>query len=86
MPENLPFSVLIVDDEPNIRSGLAKGLVNEVDFVDTASSVNEALEKFDAGNFQLVITDVRMPGERNGLDLVSLVQQRKPETTSIVIT
>jgi DNA-binding NtrC family response regulator len=86
MLENLPFSVLIVDDEPNIRSGLAKGLVNEVDFVDTASSVNEALEKFDAGNFQLVITDVRMPGERNGLDLVSLVQQRKPETTSIVIT
>ncbi|MEK0426682.1 MAG: Transcriptional regulatory protein ZraR [Planctomycetota bacterium] len=86
MPENQTFSVLIVDDEPNIRSGLAKGLANEVDFVDTASSVNEALEKFDAGNFQLVITDVRMPGERNGLDLVSLVQQRKPETTSIVIT
>jgi two-component system NtrC family response regulator len=62
------------------------GLANEVDFVDTAASVQEALEKFDAGNFQLVITDIRMPGERNGLDLVSLVQQRKPETTSIVIT
>lgn len=86
MPEKLPFSVLIVDDEPNIRSGLAKGLANEVDFVDTASSVHEAIEKFDAGDYQLVITDVRMPGEQNGLDLVSLVQQRKPETTSIVIT
>ncbi|MFM7515481.1 MAG: sigma-54-dependent transcriptional regulator [Pirellula sp.] len=86
MPEKLPFSVLIVDDEPNIRSGLAKGLANEVDFVETASSVHEAIEKFDAGDYQLVITDVRMPGEQNGLDLVSLVQQRKPETTSIVIT
>ena len=86
MPDKLPFSVLIVDDEPNIRSGLAKGLANEVDFVETASSVHEAIENFDAGDYQLVITDVRMPGEKNGLDLVSLVQQRKPETTSIVIT
>ncbi len=86
MPDKLPFSVLIVDDEPNIRSGLAKGLANEVDFVETASSVHEAIEKFDAGDYQLVITDVRMPGEMNGLDLVSLVRQRKPDTTSIVIT
>lgn len=86
MPVDLPFSVLIVDDEPNIRSGLAKGLANEVDFVETASSVPEALEKFDAGNFQLVITDVRMPGDQSGLDLVAIIQQRKPETTSIVIT
>ncbi|MFM7932332.1 MAG: sigma-54-dependent transcriptional regulator, partial [Pirellula sp.] len=53
---------------------------------ETASSVHEAIDKFDAGDYQLVITDVRMPGEQNGLDLVSLVQQRKPETTSIVIT
>lgn len=86
MPTKLSFRVLIVDDEPNIRAGLAKGLASEVDFVETAASVHEALEKFDSGDFQLVITDVRMPGERNGLDLVSLVQQRKPETTSIVIT
>jgi len=86
MSANLPFRILIVDDEPNIRSGLAKGLAGEVDFVETASSVSEALEKFESGNFQLVITDVRMPGELDGLDLVSIVQRRKPDTTTIVIT
>ncbi|MFO0012424.1 MAG: sigma-54-dependent transcriptional regulator [Planctomycetota bacterium] len=86
MPANPEFRILIVDDEPNIRSGLAKGLAGEVDFVDTASSVREALEKFEIGNYQLVITDVRMPGELNGLDLVSLIKQRKPDTTMIVIT
>lgn len=86
MSANLPFRILIVDDEPNIRSGLAKGLAGEVDLVETASSVSEALEKFESGNFQLVITDVRMPGELDGLDLVSLVQRRKPDTTTIVIT
>lgn len=80
------FHILIVDDEPNIRSGLAKGLENTVDRIETASTVNEALDKFDAGDFQLVIADVRLPGDRDGLELVSLVQQRKLGTTAIVIT
>lgn len=80
------FQILIVDDEPYIRSGLAKGLAKQADVIETASSVNEALDKFDAGNFQLVIADVRMPGDRNGLDLISLIKQRKPETSAIVIT
>ncbi|TWT94485.1 Transcriptional regulatory protein ZraR [Stieleria varia] len=80
------FHILIVDDEPNIRSGLAKGLAQFADKIETAGSVNEGLDKFDAGNYQLVIADVRMPGDRDGLDLVSLVQQRRPGTTTIVIT
>lgn len=80
------FHILIVDDEPNIRSGLAKGLAKEAEVIETAGNVNEALDKFDAGSFQLVIADVRLPGDRSGLDLVSLVRERKPETTVIVIT
>lgn len=80
------FHILIVDDEPNIRSGLAKGLEKLADVIETAGTVNEALDKFDAGNFQLAIVDVRLPGDRDGLDFVSLVHERKPETTLIVIT
>lgn len=80
------FHVLIVDDEPNIRSGLAKGLEKEATHVVTAGTVNEALDLFDAGNFQLVIADVRLPGDRDGLELVSLIHQRQPSTTTIVIT
>ncbi|MEZ6089149.1 MAG: sigma-54 dependent transcriptional regulator [Pirellulaceae bacterium] len=80
------FNILIVDDEPNIRSGLAKGLSQIADQIETASSVNEGLDKFDAGNFHLVIADIRMPGDRDGLDMVALIQQRKPSTTTIVIT
>ncbi|QDT33876.1 Transcriptional regulatory protein ZraR [Thalassoglobus polymorphus] len=80
------FHILIVDDEPNIRAGLAKGLDKIADHIETASSVNDALDMFDAGYYQLVIADVRLPGDRDGLDLVSLVQQRNPETTTIVIT
>ncbi|MFO0922815.1 MAG: hypothetical protein U0905_10045 [Pirellulales bacterium] len=40
------FSVLVVDDEPNIRSGFAKGLAGEADHIDTAANVDEALAKF----------------------------------------
>lgn len=80
------YHLLIVDDEPNICSGLSKGLEKIAARIDTAASVNEALDKFDQGNFQLVIVDVRLPGDRNGLELVSLVQQRKPGTVAIVIT
>ncbi len=80
------FHILIVDDEPNIRSGLEKGLAREADHIETAGSVNEALDRFDAGSFQLVIADVRLPGDRDGLDLVTLVRERKPQTTVIVIT
>lgn len=81
-----PFQILIVDDEPNIRSGLAKGLEKEADAIETAGNVSEAIDLFDAGNFQLVIADVRLPGDRDGLELVSLIRDRKPATTIIVIT
>lgn len=80
------FHVLVVDDEPNIRSGLAKGLAKVVTHIETAGTVNEALDIFDAGNFQLVIADVRLPGDRDGLELVSLVRQKRPGTATIVIT
>ena len=61
------FYLLIVDDEPNIRSGLAKGLAREADFIETAQDVNDALEKFSAGKYQLVIAD------RIGRSIVRLV-------------
>lgn len=78
--------LLIVDDEPHIRSGLAKGLAKSADVIDTASDVNEALDKLNASQYQVVIADVRLPGDRDGLELVSLIQKRFPETKTLVIT
>lgn len=81
-----PFQLLIVDDEPNIRAGLSKGLEKLVDGIETAGTVNEAIDKFEASDFQLVIADVRLPGDRDGLEFISLAKQRKPGTIAIVIT
>ncbi|WP_231741680.1 sigma-54-dependent transcriptional regulator [Stieleria varia] len=78
--------ILIVDDEPHIRSGLAKGLEKVVDVIDTAGDVNEALDRIDEHQYQVVIADIRLPGDRDGLDLVSLLAERSPETTVLVLT
>jgi len=80
------FAILIVDDEPNIRSGLAQGLAKEADVVETASDADEALEKFRHDGFPLVITDVRLPSAMNGLELVEAMLRSRPQTTAIIIT
>jgi two-component system response regulator AtoC len=80
------FRILIVDDEPNIRSGLAKALINEADEIHVAKDVNEALALFRKSRHHLVITDVRMPGELSGLDLVKQIKHERPKTHILVIT
>ena len=80
------FKILIVDDEPNIRSGLAKGLAQEADQIETACDADEGLAKFRDGRFQLVIADVRLPSAMNGLEMIEQVLRNRPQTTAIVIT
>lgn len=80
------FCILIVDDEPNIRSGLRKGLANEAEVIETAGDADEALTKFRSIPFQLVIADVRLPSAMNGLELIEQMLRTRPQTTAIVIT
>ncbi|QDU97370.1 sigma-54-dependent transcriptional regulator [Lignipirellula cremea] len=80
------FGVLIVDDEPNIRSGLAKGLAREADYVETAGNAQEALDKFRENRFHLVLADVRLPGALDGLQLLDRLITAAPRTKVIVIT
>ena len=80
------FRILIVDDEPNIRLGLEKGLAKEADQIETAGDADEGLAKFRETGFQLVIADVRLPSEMNGLELVEQMLRSRPQTTAIVIT
>ncbi len=86
MGESEPFRILIVDDEPNIRSGLARGLAAPGTEIVTVADGRQAVERLDGEGFQLVIADLRLPGQLSGLDLVSLAKERHPQTTVIVIT
>jgi DNA-binding NtrC family response regulator len=78
-------SVLVVDDEPGMRMALKANFQREGWRVETASGASEAMTKVNAGNFPLVVTDVRMP-DGNGLQLMRTVRGAHPSTAVIVLT
>lgn len=86
MNMNEGVRLLIVDDEPNIRSGLARGLKDSDNTIDSTGDAKEALSLLSKYQYQLVIVDVRLPGDIDGLDLVSRVLESDPATAVIVIT
>jgi two-component system NtrC family response regulator len=83
---NEAFPILIVDDEPNIRTGLARALESESYVISTAKDAQEALELFRRIRHHLVLTDLKMPGSDSGIDLIRTIKDERPETLIIVIT
>ena len=80
------FPILIVDDERNIRTGLAQALECDSYTIATAKDVDEALELFRRTHHRLVLTDLKMPGGRSGIDLIRAIKDERPETLIIVMT
>jgi two-component system NtrC family response regulator/two-component system response regulator PilR (NtrC family) len=78
--------ILIVDDEPQVRSTLAEALEFGGYDVDCAESANEALEKLSVRHFPVILTDMNMPGGPSGLDLLSEVHSRNPNIMVVIIT
>jgi CheY-like chemotaxis protein len=77
--------VLVVDDEPAVRD-LMHALVRHIGHhVETAESGPEALEKLATAEFDLVFTDLVMPGMK-GDALAREIKQRKPELPIVLLT
>lgn len=85
MAEATPGRILIVDDEPDMVSGIAALLRRQKFEVETASSGLVALEKLAAAPVQLVLTDLTMPG-MSGLDLLEQIKSRYPDTLVVLVT
>ena len=80
-----PWRILVVDDQPIFVNILRHYLSNDLHTVDTAQDGHEALEKFSARTFDLVITDramPHMPGER----LAAAIKEISPHTRVILLT
>lgn len=84
MGANKQISILIIDDEEPIRRLLAMYLSEEYTCL-TAASADEATELLARGPFNLVVTDIAMPG-RSGLELSQYIHQAYPDTVVIVIS
>jgi DNA-binding NtrC family response regulator len=78
-------SVLVVDDEPGMRMALQANFQRVGWHVETACGSSEAIRKFTASPFPLVVTDVRMP-DGDGLNLMQRVRHSNPSTAVILLT
>ncbi len=80
-----PWRVLVVDDQPVFVNILRHYLASDLHTVDTAQDGREALERFRARTFDLVITDRAMPHMR-GDELAAAVKKLSPHTRVILLT
>ena len=78
--------VLIVEDERLIREVLSTELRKAGHNVVTATDGQEALQIIGTDIFDLVITDLKMPGRLGGMEILKAVKEISPETVVIVIT
>ena len=77
--------ILVVDDEKNIRDILSKALSYMGFEVSVASSGNEGLNLFLRNSFDLVLTDLQMPG-LDGWTLALHIKDKSPNTQVVLIT
>src|SRR5918993_2134396 len=84
MPDS-PQHLLIVDDEKALREAIAERLADHGFVVVQAGSGEEALERLAEFAFDLLITDLRLPGI-DGRKVLEAALERYPEIIAIVIT
>ena len=80
---NIP-RVLVVDDDETIRDTLYE-LLSEVYLCQTAETAEKALARLEAEPYDVVLTDISMPG-LSGLELLGHVRQHFPTTPVIIIS
>ncbi|MFC1543870.1 sigma-54-dependent transcriptional regulator [Gemmatimonadota bacterium] len=77
--------ILVVDDESRMASLIQRELEDRGHGAATAGDGPAALEEIERGNFDLVVTDLRMPG-MDGLELLSAIKAKEPQIEVILMT
>ncbi|MFP5229864.1 MAG: sigma-54-dependent transcriptional regulator [Acidobacteriota bacterium] len=78
-------SVMVVDDEPGIRTALRANFLRHGWRVETASGVREAIRNLETREYDLVVTDIRMP-DGSGMDVMRAARKTSPATAVILLT
>jgi DNA-binding NtrC family response regulator len=85
MPKSRPVRLLIVDDERELQSALCDTLSEHGFETVGATNATEGLQKFGQGDFDVVLSDLMMPGI-DGIALLREMLARDPQTVGIIMT
>ncbi len=77
--------VLVVDDDPVVGKSFNRVLSGKGYAVITAANAREALAKLETENYDVVFTDIKMPG-MSGLDMADRVKQKQPWLPVVIVT
>ncbi len=77
--------LLFIDDEDIVLKSCRRIFSNEEYSIDVASSGEEGLQKVAEKDYDIVVTDLKMPGI-GGLDVLKKLREEKPEITVIIFT
>jgi CheY-like chemotaxis protein len=85
MSDKKKRKILVVDDEITVCKSIRQAILSQDYEVDMALSGEEALKKYKDNGYDLVITDLMMPGI-SGLDLLKSLKETRPDTIIIMVT
>jgi len=82
-----PITVMVVDDHPLLREGIAGVIVGQPDLCLVAEATNghEALAKFREYKPAITLMDVRMP-DYNGIDVMSMIRREFSDARVVILT
>ncbi|MBE6340146.1 MAG: sigma-54-dependent Fis family transcriptional regulator [Bacteroidales bacterium] len=78
-------NILVIDDQRSIRTTLKDILEYENNTVELAENGQEGIDKFKAGNFDVVLTDIKMP-EMDGMEVLSKIMAEGSDVPVIMIS
>ena len=86
MPNVRTPRVLVIDDEERVRMLFAEFVAALGYEPDPVGDPAEGLARAESGGYDLVLTDLVMPGRLNGLDVAETLRKRSPELPVIIIS
>jgi DNA-binding response OmpR family regulator len=78
--------VLLVDDNEQVRSSLKSVLEFSSFHVTTAAGVSEALHLIDTESFDVLLSDLHMPGAGDGFTVISAMHHKNPKAVKLVFS
>ena len=80
------IKILLVDDDEMVRLTLCEVLEQNGFAVTTAANVSEALKHISAQTFEVLLSDLHMPGAGDGLTVVSAMRHANPKAVTVLLS